>query len=92
LGNTLVDAGTSDFCVQRTETMLARFGGWILLFAKPRPVWRAAPMARSVSSLTSDSRDQPAARTGKARHDGADRNFSRLGDFAIIEALDIAKH
>jgi membrane protein DedA with SNARE-associated domain/rhodanese-related sulfurtransferase len=39
-----------DFCVQRTETVLARFGGWILLFAKFVP--GVSPVAVATTGVT----------------------------------------
>jgi membrane protein DedA with SNARE-associated domain/rhodanese-related sulfurtransferase len=39
-----------DFCVQRTETMLTRFGGWVLLFAKFVP--GVSPLAVATTGVT----------------------------------------
>jgi hypothetical protein len=39
-----------------------------------------------------ECRGQPAACPGEPRHHSADRDFSRLGNLAVIKALDVTQH
>jgi hypothetical protein len=47
---------------------------------------------RSLMALCAECRGQTAACPGEPRHHSADRDFSRLGNLAVIKALDVTQH